>query len=485
MSKFIHGNEVNNTMCRAIYSGDVEKIESLLDTLGLAHCPEWLGGYNLLLTAIQCQRNNIAKWLIERGCRLDTSQAGLSGEAKSIIHEAITYGDDELVCTLLDKNPTLITKIEQGDSLLHLAVMKERGEVVKTLLDRKADIECRSGGGMTPLHLAAVRGNIEVMEQLLAAGADLESKDSSGKTSLFLAVSSGHKAVAAKLLEIGANVNCRSKNGLTPLLDAINKNNVEIVKDLLAYGAQVTDQNSFGQTPLHIACMQKNTVLISLLLEAGASVNTTDSNGMVPCDAIVKKVSPRSMFFEDSSVSYVMGKHFIVLKLGGFHLNQKNEAFYQMFYKMYCNEIFIHNEVLLAPSNVLLMTTEKASNDLELMKVTKSESGFSVYSVFQKLKNPTGVVAECELQFLASLNLGNFSLYESIIRYLMKTKKDRNELLRNGQCWFSSLVQVCGDLPVLPEEIGIQILSLLTNEELEMFIDSVNHLRDSRRDSLQ
>lgn len=477
MSKFIHGNAVNNTMCKAIYSGDAEKIESLLETFGFSHCQEWLGGYNLLLTAIQCQRNDIAKLLIERGCRLDSTQDGVPGDAKSIIHEAVTYGDDELVCTLLNKNPILITKTEQGDSLLHLVVMKERGEVMKMLLARKANIECRSAGGMTPLHLAAVRGNIEIIEQLLAAGADLESKDGNEKTSLFLAVSSGNRAVVLKLLEIGANVQCKSKSGLTPLTDAMHRNNIEIVKDLLAYGAKVNDRNSSGETPLHIACMLKNTVLISLLLEAGASVNATDSSGKVPCDAIVKKVSFRNTYFENSSVTYVLGKHFMVLCIGGLYLNKKNRAFYDTFHQMYCREVLSQNEVLLAPSNVLLMTNEKALNDLELMKVTKIESGFSVYSLFQKLKNPTAIVAECELQCLASLNLGNFGLYESIMKNLMKDKKDRNELLRNGQCWFSSLMQACEEeLPVLPEEIGIQILSFLTNNQLEFFIESVNSI---------
>lgn len=471
LRKFIPGNEINNVLYKAIYSNDVEKVNSVIDDVGISYCPLWAEGYDLILTALECKHLDIATLLVKKGCNIEGTQSGISGAPKSVIHLAARQGDVKLLSLLLDRDLDSLTKIEQGDSLLHVAISESRRDILEILLERGVDVEFRSGGGMTPLHLAALRGNLDILEQVLMAGACLESQDSNGKTSLFLAVSSGHRHVVRKLLELGANCNCKSKSGQTPLLDATNKGYIEIVKDLLDFDADMNGKNSFGQTSLHIACMQKNKILISILLNAGADVNAIDSHGMVPCDAIVKKVSPRSMYFENSSVSYLLGKHLTILKVGGVYLNKKNQMFYDLFYKMYCNEIVIGNSVLSAPSGVLHSTVKLCEDQINLMKIT-SDRGITVYNIFKKLNNPLNFVSKSELDFLASIKLKeNFSLYEPLFRNLLKLSKLRNEVLGHAQERLSFIISLSrSELPALPEEMVLQILYHLTNDELKHLV---------------
>jgi len=479
VGKFITGDTVNNDLYKAIFSGDIAKVNSLIDSYGLLHSPKWAEGQDLLLTAVECKHLEIAKLLVKRGCKIEyNEEENVPKMLKETLCLAGSKGDCELIRLILERieNAQSRSKLIDTLNLLHIAVSNKQKEVVELLLTNGADNNSRTKeGALTPLHVAAVNGNQEIVQVLLNAGCDLESKDTKGNTSLALAVSIGNADVVKTLLQSGANCNCKNKSGSCPLIDATSKSYLQIVEDLLTFGADANGRNTLGLTPLHIACMLKNKHLISLLVDAGADVNATDSFGSVPCDIIFKKLSPGTIFLENPSLSYFLAKQLAVLKTGGFYLNMKNEALYNRFCHLYCNNITVNDFVLIPSSFVMASTIESCVEEIAKMKRMRSNSGFTVYDIFHKMKSPLSLVSENEISYLQSIELKEeFPMYGNIMRNSLRKVKLRNELIATGQDWLLFLNQNREDEVVfLPEEMRIHILSFLTNDEINHFIRSV------------
>lgn len=107
-----------------------------------------------------------------------------SGQTEfTALGHAITTGDYDTVCRLLDVDPTLLfTKDYADNTALHLAAIGSDVKILRELLTRGASVHVRNKAWNTPLFLAKQVGNDEFAKLLSDAGAllHIEETDTPG-----------------------------------------------------------------------------------------------------------------------------------------------------------------------------------------------------------------------------------------------------------------------------------------------------------------
>ena len=169
----------------------------------------------------------------------------------SLLHEAATTGDVELVRYLLDGGAAVDARaLLDGATPLHSAARSGEAEVARLLLARGAAVGARTAGRHTPLHMAAAGGHGALAELLLAHSAEVDAL-SSGGTPLHLAAREGHAALVELLLARGAEVDTRRKyQAKTPLMLAARNGHATAAAVLLRHGADVAARDDERMTAL-------------------------------------------------------------------------------------------------------------------------------------------------------------------------------------------------------------------------------------------
>ncbi|KAH8805968.1 60 kDa lysophospholipase-like protein [Xylogone sp. PMI_703] len=91
---------------------------------------------------------------------------------------AITSGDYDTVCHILDADPALLAEKDYADNTaLHLAAVGTDVRILRELLTRGASVHVRNRGWNTPLYLARQVGNEEFVKLLSDAGALLHADE--------------------------------------------------------------------------------------------------------------------------------------------------------------------------------------------------------------------------------------------------------------------------------------------------------------------
>jgi len=212
----------------AIQSRNTEKVRALLGedpSLAAARLPD--GGTPALL-AIYCSASGALEALLARGVKLD-------------VFEAAAAGDTSRVRTLLDADPTLITRhSHDGWTPLHLAAHFGHVETMRVLLERGGDVQARSSNHMTntPLHAATAGGRTDAAAELLDRKADPNARQHGGWAALHSAALSGHLELARLLLDRAADASARTDDGLTPLDIAEAKSRTDVAALLRQHGAE-------------------------------------------------------------------------------------------------------------------------------------------------------------------------------------------------------------------------------------------------------
>ena len=131
------------------------------------------------------------------------------------LYSAAEIGDDELVKTILEAQPELISEKDKYEfSILHGAVMSESEELIKFLIKNGADVNAKNDEGITPLHIVLYP---EIAQILIAHGAVINAVSKNGDTPLHVMAAEGDQTldVVELLLENGADKSIKDKQGKT------------------------------------------------------------------------------------------------------------------------------------------------------------------------------------------------------------------------------------------------------------------------------
>jgi ankyrin repeat protein len=195
-----------NTIFEAVQQGDLAVVERLIAEGRINKGV--FAGQELLITAIEFERPQVAWRLLEAG--VDVDERSYNG--RTALHCAALKGDEESVRLLLTSSSP-------------------------------ANINPHDDEGQTPLMLAVAAGHVGVVKLLLDNGGHLEREDNQGKTALFFAVEAGNEEIV-NLLIPKCKVQQKSDNGDTLLsvcVDSKSEKRSIIFNTLIAAGAAPAD----------------------------------------------------------------------------------------------------------------------------------------------------------------------------------------------------------------------------------------------------
>ena len=171
----------------------------------------------LLHKAVEQNRIDIMKWLIDNGVKTDSKK-----QNQTPLHVAVRLLKDplEVVKCLIENGADTNAKDSDGNAPLHFATGNDSLEVVKCLIENGADTNLKGSGEMTPLHFAASNSSLEIVKCLIENRADIDAKNLDGKTALHKASDFGplYDDIGKFLIEKGAQIDLKDRQVYTMLL---------------------------------------------------------------------------------------------------------------------------------------------------------------------------------------------------------------------------------------------------------------------------
>jgi len=214
----------------------------------------------------------------------------ISEEGTEILFEAISWGSEEAVDTIL--HTLHISPNHKGTKMLkfpiHAAIESGNLNIIEALLQSRADPNVRDQYGHTPLHMAARRNMADVIRLLLDKGANPDIENNSGYMPLWIVPWHADKPDAFDLLIQAAtdapNRRCPNPDCDCPtaLWVAAAHNSFSGVRKLLNAGADPNIQDKQGSTLLHKANWEIAPSLTPLLINNNADPNIRDRDGKLP-----------------------------------------------------------------------------------------------------------------------------------------------------------------------------------------------------------
>jgi ankyrin repeat protein len=243
----------------AIQSGDIEKIQLLLDLGADINCID----NNVLANAPSA----LGQFLIAKGVKIDSGK-----RSSSVLDWASCWGQFENVRMLLDAgcDPAVLEWWTDLMQAIGLGTVSELEALLAKGVD-VADFAVIDAHQRTPWLLSVHMGDVSKAKLLLAAGANPLAVKYDRDQPLSYALESGNLSMLAWLIEIGFDVNATNENDYTVLEYAIELNRADAVSVLLESGA----------IPFSIAQLEEHwprlpsAELLKLLLSAGADLNDT------------------------------------------------------------------------------------------------------------------------------------------------------------------------------------------------------------------
>uniref|UniRef100_A0A6B2L7T6 NAD(P)(+)--arginine ADP-ribosyltransferase n=1 Tax=Arcella intermedia TaxID=1963864 RepID=A0A6B2L7T6_9EUKA len=133
----------------------------------------------------------------------------------------------------MENNASIYLLNNFGESPLYMSCSYGNTNIVQTLLKIDSNLDLASNDGTTPLNIACYNGNDEVVQLLLRNNANIDLARN-GETPLYIACNNGDAEIVHLLLRNNANLNSLFYNGWTPMKIAkergFNKI-IEILKD--------------------------------------------------------------------------------------------------------------------------------------------------------------------------------------------------------------------------------------------------------------
>lgn len=167
---------------------------------------------------------------------------------------AVEKERNETAKLLIDHKANLDIASRDGYTALTIACQKGNRSLLEYLVEHGADISVKTRLG-TPLNIAMKRNQVEMANYLLSKGAIID-KDKlqmeESWSSLHAACQAGDLTVTKLLIELGWNINAIDSNNWTPLHVAVLNSRTAVVEHLLERGADTEIKTSEGWTGIII-----------------------------------------------------------------------------------------------------------------------------------------------------------------------------------------------------------------------------------------
>jgi ankyrin repeat protein len=250
-------------LLRAIQSGNIEKIQLLLDLGADINCID-AHDDNVLSYDPSAL---VLQFLIAKGVKIDSDK-----RSSSVLDSASCGGAFEKVRMLLDAgcDPAVLEWRTDLMQAVGLGTVSELEALLAKGVDL-ADFAVIDAHARTPWLLSVHMGDVSKAKLLLAAGANPLTVKCDRYQPLSYALESGNLSMLAWLIEIGFDVNTISEHDKTALEYAIELDRADAVSMLLESGA----------IPVSIAGLKERWIeirsaeVLKLLLSAGADLNDT------------------------------------------------------------------------------------------------------------------------------------------------------------------------------------------------------------------
>lgn len=183
--------DIKRHLTNAIRKGRVNKVKNIIESYGISYFPEWEEGFNLLCDALTHKQSNVAKLLLNSGCKVSVEE-GLEGEVEVEelpLNLAVENGDTEIIKMILDKNFNVNVG---GCTPLYCAIRAKNLDVIKLFLQHGECVNALVNGGHSPLYTAVVSRSVQIVEYLLNQNLSIDSLSYSADCELFAPL---HEAV--------------------------------------------------------------------------------------------------------------------------------------------------------------------------------------------------------------------------------------------------------------------------------------------------
>jgi ankyrin repeat protein len=270
----------------ALRKGDIPAVKALIEKSPQLVDARDGDGNTLLHYAAYGQDAGLAKFLIDKGAKIDLAGA----QAKTPLHIAATNDRREIVAVLLKRGAALETKDDYGRTALILCA-RERGqlETGRLLIEAGADVNAVDKFGSTALELAAWRGKADFIDLLLEKGAKLPESGQSWGMLLSQAASNGLANLFRRLTEKSQDLKAVDASGEWLLQAAAAGGSAEIVGVLIEKGFDPGKPDRFGWTPLHYAARDGRPDAARILIEKSAPLNARTIMGQTAYNVAMER----------------------------------------------------------------------------------------------------------------------------------------------------------------------------------------------------
>ena len=192
-------------------------------------------------------------------------------DGESVLHRALSRGDEEVVGALLRNGADPNKKSPYGNNLSKCFENRNAVELVGLLVEHGLKVNPDNDDFISPLHQVlssspnAIIGSTRTSDEM-------------------------KEEMVAMLIEAGADIHAKGKDGRNILHAEFYKNDypmISVIDSAIAMGVDVNDRDNFGNTPLHHARHDDEGgpdvgFQASLLIDAGADVFAKNNEGKLP-----------------------------------------------------------------------------------------------------------------------------------------------------------------------------------------------------------
>lgn len=362
----------DSLLSSALKENDIEKATSLINEISLSSMETWERGFNFLCYSLNEKNFEIAKLLINHGCKLRSTK-----NKTTVLHVAILNANIEIIKLIHkklwneDETCNLLDEDEDGKNVFHVfmyrtPVNEECHEILKYLLKNCPIGVTSTVSHLSPIHYAAKYGNTEMVQLLLSIDKTQVNNVSRylKYTPLHFAVERGHLDIIYLLLNNSAIVDAKTTNDESALCLAVKLRLKPIVHILLPY----YNQKSLESNPLneerrliYCAVQSEEPSMLDYFLKRGLDPNNVDEKTrMTPLFLAIEKAS-----LESVKLLINHGANLKIVKTSFDNFSNETDGYSVLHFAAKCNivEIFL---LLLENGAVINALDRKKQNPLHI-----------------------------------------------------------------------------------------------------------------------